>query len=117
MPRIKNRGEQTTMEIKKFYETIGSDYYDVAKRMGSEKLVVHFVGRFMEDKTYMMLEEAFRTAHMLKGVCSNLGFGRLQNAASELTEVLRKGTFEGSEPLFENVRAEYNRVVDTWKCG
>lgn len=114
------------MEIKKFYETIGSDYYDVAKRMGSEKLVVHFVGRFMEDKTYMMLEaamnareleEAFRTAHMLKGVCSNLGFGRLQNAASELTEVLRKGTFEGSEPLFENVRAEYNRVVDTWKCG
>ena len=113
------------MEIKEFYETIGSDYYDVAKRMGSEKLVVYFVGRLMEDKTYMALEAAmnsrniegaFRAAHTLKGVCSNLGFGSLQNAASELTEVLRRETFEGSEPLFENVRTEYNRVLDTWKC-
>lgn len=113
------------MEIRKFYETIGSDYYDVAKRMGSEKLVIHFVGRFMEDKTYMMLEaamnaqnidEAFRASHMLKGVCSNLGFGSLQNAASELTEVLRKGTFEGSEALFDSVKTEYDRIVSAWKC-
>lgn len=113
------------MEIKKFYETIGSDYYDVAKRLGSEKLVVHFVGRFMDDKTYPSLEAAmknrdvegaFRAAHTLKGVCSNLSFDRLQNAASELTEVLRRGTFEGSEALFDSVKAEYDKIVSTWKC-
>ena len=85
------------MEIRKFYETIGSDYKDVEKRMGSEKLVVHFVGRFMQDKTFASLSEAmekndgeaaFRAAHTLKGVCSNLGFDRLREASSELTEAL-----------------------------
>lgn len=112
------------MEIRKFYETIGSDYKDVEKRMGSEKLVMHFVGRFMQDKTFASLSEAmekndgeaaFRAAHTLKGVCSNLGFDRLREASSELTEALRHGSIDGSEALFAIVKKEYEKVIGAWE--
>ena len=45
----------------------------------------------MENKNY---EDAFRSAHTLKGVCQNLSFDRLYEVSNELTELLRDRTGE-----------------------
>ena len=79
--------------------------------------------RFPEDKSFETLcremedgnrEEAFRAAHTLKGVCANLGFTRLMESASLLTEELRterEGIPETAAALLENVRCDYQSTV------
>ena len=58
---------------------------------------------FLEDQSYLQLkqalkdknyEDAFRSAHTLKGVCQNLSFDRLYEVSHELTELLRDRTGE-----------------------
>ena len=114
------------MNIREFYQEIGSDYGEVETRLGSERLIVRFVSKFVGDPTHQMLEEAFakddpeeafRAAHTLKGVCSNLGFGKLLQASSALTEFLRLGNHalsEGKEQ-FDEVREEYAAVLRALK--
>lgn len=58
------------------------------------------------------VEEAFRAAHTLKGVCQNLGFTNLYQPTYELTEVLRAGTLEGSKEWFDRVTEQYNITID-----
>ena len=50
------------------------------------KLIQRFTLKFLEDQSYLQLkqalenknyEDAFRSAHTLKGVCQNLSFDRL----------------------------------------
>ncbi len=52
--------------------------------------------KFLDDNSYANLkeaiaagnvEEAFRAAHTLKGVCLNLGFDNLYKASSAITEI------------------------------
>ena len=108
------------MRIQDFYAGIGSDYADVERRLGSERIVTHFALRFRTDRTYSNLEtavaagaaeDAFRAAHTLKGVCSNLGFDRLYRVAATLTEKLRAGVLAGHEEAFAAVRAEYAALM------
>lgn len=102
------------MELKEFYQAIGSDFDEIFKRFGNEQLILKFVKSFselcegFEEKD---IEKAFRAAHTLKGVSVNLGFSELYAASSELTEVLRAKTFDGSSPLFEKVKEQYNKVI------
>ena len=113
------------MNIREFYKEIGSDYREVEKRFGAEALVTRFVSKFTGDPTFGLLEAAFaagdqpgafRAAHTLKGVSSNLGFGRLWQTSSELTEYLRPGNApEGGRELFEAVREEYGAVLRALK--
>ena len=86
------------MELKEFYQAIGSDFDEIFKRFGNEQLILKFVKSFEKDKSFSELcegfeekdiEKAFRAAHTLKGVSVNLGFSELYAASSELTEVLR----------------------------
>ena len=76
---------------------------------------------FLDDDSYPKLErslkeenveEAFRAAHTLKGVCQNLGFTNLYQPTYELTEVLRAGTLEGSKEWFDRVTEQYNITID-----
>ncbi len=113
------------MTLKEFYNTIGSDYEAVCKRMGgSEKMLDKFVRKFPNDKTAESLFEAleakdtelaFRMAHTLKGVCSNLGLDTLRDRSSELTEALRHQTEipESAAPLASLVKQEYEKVMNT----
>ena len=57
------------------------------------------------------LPAAFRAAHTLKGVAANLGFAKLAAAAGELTEILRKGSFEGADEAFLKTKKEYLAVA------
>lgn len=109
------------MNIRSFYNEIGADVTDVEKRLGSLDTAEYFVKKFLNDKTYAMLaeayaendhEKAFRAAHTLKGLCSNLGFNVLFASSSVLTEALRGGkSLEGTKVLFETVKNDYDKLI------
>lgn len=109
------------MDIRNFYDEIGSDVNDVEKRLGSLETAKYFVKKFQNDKTYSLLTEAygeddngkaFRAAHTLKGLCSNLGFDALYTSAAALTEALRSGRpLAGTEQLYEAVKTDYEKLI------
>ena len=87
------------MELKEFYQAIGSDFDEIFKRFGNEQLILKFVKSFEKDKSFSELcegfeekdiEKAFRAAHTLKGVSVNLGFSELY-AASKRADRSIKG--------------------------
>ena len=91
------------MTMRECYEAIGGNYEDVLGRLNSEALIRKFTLKFLEDQSYLQLkqalkdknyEDAFRSAHTLKGVCQNLSFDRLYEVSHELTELLRDRTGE-----------------------
>ncbi len=108
------------MTIKECYEVIGSNYQEVLERIGSEKILEKFVKKFPSDKSFEELKEglqekdgekAFRAAHTLKGICLNLGFDKLYEVSSELTEKLRGKETAGSDELFVAVEEQYKNVT------
>ena len=113
------------MTIKSLYEAVGGDYKDVVKRLISEEFTAQLALGFLDDDGFSSLEkamknrnaeDAFRAAHTLKGVALNLGFKNLGESASELTEVLRKRTFDGADEPFEKVRADYAVVISALRA-
>lgn len=109
------------MTLQELYTAIDGDYQDVIGRLRSEKLVRKFVLKFLNDGSYNLLnqsledknyEDAFRASHTIKGVCQNLGFTRLLNSSSSLTEALRNGWTEEAGGLIDQVKADYQKTVD-----
>ena len=91
------------MTMQQCYKAIGGNYEAVLGRLHSEALIQRFTLKFLEDQSYLQLkqalenknyEDAFRSAHTLKGVCQNLSFDRLYEVSNELTELLRDRTGE-----------------------
>ena len=70
----------------------------------------------MENGNY---EDAFRSAHTLKGVCQNLSFDRLYEVSNELTELLRDrtGAQPGISEAMEKVTEVYERMIEEIKKG
>lgn len=110
------------MTIKECYEKMGGDYDDVVNRLRTDERIKRFLLKVADDKSFDELcsalaahdvDTAFRAAHTLKGVCSNLSITRLFNSASALTEELRGKTEYSAdfEPLLEKVRADYEVTV------
>ena len=108
------------MTVRECYEQMGADFDNVLGRLGSEQMLQRFALKFLNDTSYQTLEEtlkeknveqAFRAAHTLKGVCLNLGFDNLFTVSSELTERLRAGELDGTEELFEKVKEQYEITV------
>lgn len=113
------------MNIQECYRALGGSYDEVIGRLRSEKLVVKFTLKFLDDKSYELLctslkaedySEAFRAAHTLKGVCQNLGFTRLYKSSEKLTEALRGGKGEGTQQLLEAVAEDYRVTADAIKA-
>ena len=112
------------MTIQECYQKLGGDYAQVEKRLPGIHLIRRFIAKFLDDGSYPELcrameqgqtEEAFRTAHTLKGVSANLGFDRLTASSGELTELLR-GRTDGipteAVPLLDMVRQDYELTAD-----
>ena len=108
------------MTLRDFYEEINSDYDEAMKRLMNEGIMKKFVLKFTTDSSYPRLlkaveannyEEAFESAHTLKGVCQNLGFHNLSEPASVLTDSLRNGNRPQNWNLMEVITTEYERTI------
>ena len=107
------------MSLQECYKALEGDYEGVASRLRSEKMIRKFVLKFLNDASYQPTsleeknyEEAFRASHTIKGVCQNLGFTRLGDSSSSLTDALRDGWSDGAEALVEKVKADYELTVN-----
>ena len=112
------------MTTKECYEQMGENYNEVMERLGSERILNKFAIKFLSDKSMEELKEglaekdgekAFRAAHTLKGICLNLGFGKLFTVSSDITEKLRGRDTAGCEPLLVEVQKQYDNVVNAVK--
>lgn len=108
------------MDIKECYEKLGGDYEEAKSHLPSEKIIVKYTLKFLNDKSFDELTSAMearnweiaeRSAHTLKGICQNLSFNNLQKSSSDLTEAVRAREVENAGELYSKVAADYNRVV------
>nr|WP_325186539.1 Hpt domain-containing protein [uncultured Oscillibacter sp.] len=108
------------MTLQECYAAMGGDYDDVAGRLRSDRLIQKFVLKFAEDGSYQLLvdsmaaknyDDAFRAAHTIKGVCQNLGFTRLLDSSSRLSEALRHGYTPEADGLAEQVGRDYQDTI------
>lgn len=109
------------MTIRECYELIGSDFDGVLRRLGNEAIIARVAVKFLNDPSFIDLksslaegrtEDAFRAAHTLKGVCVNLGFDKLYECSSTLTELLRAGSTDGADELLAAVEENYAMTAD-----
>lgn len=111
------------MTVKECYDAMGADYADVTSRLRTDERITKFLFRILQDGSFGLLceslaqknlEEAFRAAHTLKGVCMNLSLRTLGASASQLTEALRGRTTYGDdiEPLLARVKEDYEHTMD-----
>lgn len=106
------------MTVKECYEIMKGDYDDVLSRLRTDERIKKFLLKVLDDTSFALLcnalekkdiEEAFRAAHTLKGVCKNMSLTNLAYSASNLTEALRGRETYGDdiEPLFKKVKKDY----------
>ena len=93
----------------------------IGRFMGNEGLFLKFLGKFLQDTNFAGLteavkkqdvEEAFRYAHTLKGVCGNLSMDELYKLVSVQTEFFREGNFQEGADMMEKVSAVYSRIKE-----
>lgn len=80
-------------------EEMGMDVDTTVKRfMGNEALYLKFLYKYQNDQSVVSIqqhindqnaEEAFKSAHTLKGVAANLGLDPIAQHASDIVELLR----------------------------
>ncbi len=108
------------MTLKECYDVFGGNYENVFSRLRSEKLILKFVFRFLEDPSYELLcksieehndEEAFRAAHTIKGICQNLGFDVLLKSSSEMADAYRHGKTPDADQIFESFKKDYQHTI------
>lgn len=110
------------MTVKECYEIMKGDYDDVLSRLRTDERIKKFLLKVLDDTSFALLcnalekkniEEAFRAAHTLKGVCKNMSLTNLAYSASNLTEALRGRETYGDdiEPLFKKVKKDRKSVV------
>ena len=103
----------------------GVDLDRVMKRfLGKEDMYLKFLKRFLEDESFSNMEryleqnnveEAFKAAHTLKGVVTNLGLESIMCSVLPITEKLRAGSLEEGKNMMEQLKKEYEMVVNILK--
>lgn len=112
------------MTVKECYESFGGNYEECMSRLRSDERITKFLVKVVNDGSYALLceslqkhdmQEAFRAAHTLKGVCMNLSLTRLYESSVKLTEALRNRTEYGADidPLLEQVKNDYRLTVES----
>lgn len=111
------------MTIKECYDIMGADYSEVECRLRTEERIRKFLCKVPEDKSYEFLcdslekrdmDEAFRAAHTMKGICQNLALTKLGDSSAKLCELLRdkREYTEEVEELFAKVQKDYAEMVE-----
>lgn len=108
------------MTVQECYEAIGGDYNEIMSRLRTEERVKKFAGMFLKEECYntlvqtlkdQNLDEAFRAAHTLKGVCQNMSFTTLFKSSYEITEALRARNLDEANKLLGQVTQDYERTI------
>lgn len=114
------------MTIKQLYQNVGGDYDQAMRVLRMEKLMDKHVRKFPQNGVVEGLLEAvdgmdptrlFEAAHAMKGVCANLGFVNLSDAASEIAEEFRPGkerklSDDEVKSRIATIRETYERVTE-----
>ena len=99
------------MTVEQVYKNMDSDYASVKDRLQNDALIEKFLIKFLADESYanilknleaQNLEEAFRAAHTLKGVCQNLGLDRLY-----------KSSYDVTSEMMEKLESDYDITVSS----
>ena len=113
------------MSLRDLYARADGDYETVMKRFRTEERLRRFVKRFPDDTSCESfrealgkgdMETAFREIHVLKGLCMNLGFSRLQKCSSTAVELLRPFSEGGEVPAQQSrdIAAAADDVHSEW---
>ena len=106
--------------IEEFYDKIGGSYSEAISRMLNDERILKYLKFYLADDSFPNLkkaieeknvEEAFNSAHTLKGVCKNMSFSSLSKVAEEITEVLRARNLNEAIIIFQKVEEEYSKVI------
>ena len=109
------------MNLQEFYAVVGGNCEEALSRLMGEAMLRRFVAKFPSDQSFAALkqaiadgerETAFRAAHTIKGLCLNLGFGKLLASSEALTEALRNEMPDNVNELFARVSEDYALTMD-----
>lgn len=111
------------MTVQECYEAFEGSYQEVISRLRTDERVTKFLLRVLEDGSYKLLcdslasgnvDEAFRAAHTIKGVCLNLAITRLGTSSSTLCEYLREKRVIDDQvhAMAEQVAQDYQLTMD-----
>ena len=112
------------MNVKECYERFGGNYEEIMRLLMTEARVIKYLLKFRKDTCMQELtkalkeeryEDAFRYAHTLKGVSTNLMMERLVVSSCELTEALRHNETD-VEDLYNNVKEDYDLIIEAIRC-
>ena len=110
-----------SMNLQEFYAVVGGNCDEALSRLMSEAMLRRFVAKFPKDQSFDALkqaladgdrETAFRASHTIKGLCLNLGFGKLLASSEALTEALRHEMPDNAGELFAAVSEDYALTMD-----
>ena len=114
------------MTVQECYEAFEGNYQEVVSRLRTDERIARFLQKVVDDGSYKLLcdsietnnvDEAFRAAHTLKGVCGNLSITRFGESSSALCEFLREKRVINDEmmPMFEKVKEDYALTINAIK--
>lgn len=92
--------------------------------MGKQDMVIKFLKKFPADPNYELLEKALENkdekqalsaSHVLKGVSGNLSMNVMHRLFSEQIEYIRGDNWEDVLNVMEEIRKEYEKVVEALK--
>lgn len=118
------------MALEEFYSSVSGNLEEVRGHLLNDERVEKFVRMFFDDPVYTQLtssmesddlQTAFRAAHTMKGLAIGMGFTKLYDDSSALTEALRPNDAgEPSDPaqiqsLYDIVKDDYAQLTTAFE--
>ena len=110
------------MDLKDCYTKFGGDYDEVLGRLQRERIVEKFVYKFLDDKSFELLEtsiknedygEALRDVHTIKGICQNLSFTKLYEISNLMTKTLKENDYQKAVDMMPQLTDDYYKIIHT----
>lgn len=93
----------------------------IDRMMGSEDLYVRFLGKFLDDESFLQIkpfidmednEGALKSTHTLKGVAGNLGLTPVFEIAADMVNRFRADDPEGAIAEYDLLAEKYNELYN-----
>ena len=107
------------LTIEKLQEFGANTEEGMSRCLNNQDFYLRLVNMVFAEQGFEKLKESlankdvtasFEAAHALKGVLGNLSLTPVFQPMSEITEILRAGSLEGTEPLAEQIFAKMDEL-------